>query len=439
MITKGITGIFILDIDLRMFDEVINLTTSPGLSGAMKTFYSDYLIDNAEPLLVHDQWAQEHDIPKNGGKTIEFRRYSPLAKALTPLVEGVTPAGNTLSLTTLTATVEQYGDYIRVSDILQLTAIDNQLMIATELLGSQAGRTLDTISRETLAGGHNRIFAGNKLARHLLVGGSSTATDNCYLTVDDIKRAARFLKVMNATPIDGDFVAIIHPDISYDLTNDPNWKDPHKYVDTENMYNGEIGKIHGVRFVETTEAKKFVAPPLIAATDSTDAVRNLTIAATLQSAGKTVTLNETLTQAQATALVGRKIILANKQYTIKSATATVTGGTPAAASLTVADTDDNISTTDGVKDAVIYPGEAGAAGRDVYAVIVLAKNAYGTTKLTGGGLEHIYKPLGSAGAADPLNQRATVGWKATKVTKRLVEEFMVRIECTSTFNDHEAN
>lgn len=429
----------IMDIDLRMFDEVINLTTSPGLSDAMKTFYSDYLIDNAEPELVHDQWAQTHDIPKNGGKTIEFRRYSPLAKALTPLSEGVTPDGNSLSVSVITATIEQFGDYIKVSDILQLSAIDNQLMMATELLGSQAGRTLDTITREVLAGGHNRIFPGGVLARHQLVGGSSTASNNHYLNVDAIKKAARFLKVMNAAKIDGDYVAIIHPDVAYDLTNDPAWMDPHKYVDTENLYRGEIGKIHGVRVVETTEAKKIVAPPLIAAAGETAAVRNLSIAATLQSAGKTVTLNETLTEAQATALVGRKIILANKQYTIKSATATVTGGSPAAASLTVADTDDNISTTDGDKDAVIYPGEAGAEGRDVYAVVVLAKNAYGTTKLTGGGLEHIYKPLGSGGSSDPLNQRATVGWKATKVTKRLVEEFMVRIECTSTFNDHEPN
>lgn len=426
----------IMDIDLRMFDEVINLTTSPGLSDAMKTFYSDYLIDNAEPELVHDQWAQTHDIPKNGGKTIEFRRYSPLAKALTPLSEGVTPDGNSLSVSVISATIEQFGDYIKVSDILQLSAIDNQLMMATELLGSQAGRTLDTITREVLAGGNNRIFPGSVLARHQLVGGSSTATDNHYLNVDAIKKAARFLKVMNAAKIDGDYVAIIHPDVAYDLTNDSAWMDPHKYVDTENLYRGEIGKIHGVRVVETTEAKKFVAPPLIAAAGETAAVRNLSIAATLQSAGKTVTLNETLTEAQATALVGRKIILANKQYTIKSATAT-DGQT--AASLTVADTDDNISTTDGVENAVIYPGEAGAEGRDVYAVVVLAKNAYGTTKLTGGGLEHIYKPLGSGGSSDPLNQRATVGWKATKVTKRLVEEFMVRIECTSTFNDHEPN
>ena len=82
---------------------------------------------------------------------------------------------------------------------------------------------------------------------------------------------------------------------------------------------------------------------------------------------------------------------------------------------------------------IVYPGEAGAEGRDVYSTLIIADNAYGTTEISGGGLEHIVKQLGSAGTSDPLNQRATVGWKASKVTTRLVEAFMVRIETTSTF------
>ena len=83
--------------------------------------------------------------------------------------------------------------------------------------------------------------------------------------------------------------------------------------------------------------------------------------------------------------------------------------------------------------AIIYPGEAGAEGRDVYATLVLGDNAYGTTQPVGEGLQHIIKQLGSAGTSDPLNQRATVGWKAGKVTVRLVEAFMIRIETASTF------
>ena len=85
-------------------------------------------------------------------------------------------------------------------------------------------------------------------------------------------------------------------------------------------------------------------------------------------------------------------------------------------------------------NTVIYPGEAGSEGRDVYATLIFGENAYGTTALADGGLEHIVKQLGSAGSSDPLNQRATVGWKATKVATRLVEEYMLRVESGSSFS-----
>lgn len=306
-----------------------NLTTSSGLTDEMKVFYSDYLIDNAVPKLVHDQFGQKHPIPKNGGKTIEFRKYSPLPKLTTPISEGVTPDGQSLTMSTVEATVAQYGGYITLSDVLMLTAIDNNLVQATKLLGAQAGATLDTITREVLNGGTNVIFSGGKEAR-------TTLDATSLLTVDDIKKAVRLLKSQNAEKVNGDWVGIIHPDVAYDLTNDPAWKDVKTYSDPQDIYEGEIGKIFGVRFVETTEAK-------------------------------------------------------------------------------------------------IWAG-AGADSRAVYSTLILGDNAYGVTEITGGGLEHIVKQLGSAGTGDPLNQRATAGWKATKVAERLVENYMVRIESASTFN-----
>ena len=88
----------------------------------------------------------------------------------------------------------------------------------------------------------------------------------------------------------------------------------------------------------------------------------------------------------------------------------------------------------GVSDGdIIFPGEAGLEGCDVYATLIIGDNAYGTTEIEGGGLEHIVKQLGSAGTSDPLNQRASAGWKATKAAVRLVEPYMVRIETASTF------
>ena len=323
-----------LPVILNLFAGNTNVTTDTGLSKEMKTFYSDYLIDMAEPNLVHDQFGQKHPIPKNGGKIIEFRKYDSLPKALTPLTEGVTPNGQKLSMSVITSNVQQYGGYIELSDILLLTAIDNNLVQATKLLGSQAGRTLDTITREVLNGGTNVQYAeGQVTARNTLVGGQ--ASGNHYLTVDAVRRAVRFLKVMNAPKINGSYVGIIHPDVSYDLMSDPKWVNVKTYSDPDGIYEGEIGKIEGVRFVETSEAKVFEG--------------------------------------------------------------------------------------------------AGASGVDVYSTLILGADAYGVTEITGGGLEHIVKQLGSAGTADPLNQRATAGWKATKTAERLVEQYMVRIETASTF------
>ncbi len=310
------------ELNLTLFDANPNTTTQ--LSAEMKTYYSDYLIDNAKPNLVHDQFGQKHNIPKNGGKTINFRRFVPFDKATTALTEGVTPNGGTLSVTSLTSTIAEYGYYVTLSDLLMLTSIDNTLVETTKLLGNQAGSTLDTITREVLNGGTNVMYSGGVSAR-------SSVTESCKLTVDDIYKAARFLKTQNAPKIDGSYVAIIHPDVAYDLMRDEEWIEAHKYAATTELFEGEIGKIGGVRFVETTEAKVF---------------------------------------------------------------------------------DDNVK---------------------VYSTLVLGANAYGVTEVTGGGLKTIVKQLGSGGTADPLNQRATAGWKAAKCAERLVENYMIRIESASTF------
>ena len=397
--------------DLRMFDGNTNVTTDVGLSDEMKTYYSDYLIDLTEPKLVHDQFGQKHPIPKNGGKTIEFRKYDPLPKALTPLKEGVTPDGRKLTMSVLTAKVEQYGDYVELSDILLLTAIDNNLVQATKLLASQAGRTLDTITREVLAGGTNVLYSGGKKDRSELTGGSATESENCYLTIDDVRKAVRYLKVQNAERINGNFVGIIHPDVSYDFMNDPKWVNVKTYSDPEGIYEGEIGKIEGVRFVESSEAKIFAGEDL--ASDS----RTLLVNGQISSPTKQVTFDGgTVTE---NALAGRMILIGDTLCEVVSNTAT---------KITLKD---NISSA--ADNAVISPGEGGKGGRSVYSTLILGDNAYGVTELTGGGLQHIVKQLGSSGTADPLNQRATAGWKATKTAERLVEQYMIRIESASTF------
>ena len=417
-----ICDLYLMPVVLNLFDGNTNTTLDAGLSDEMKTYYSTRLINLAEPELIHDQFGQKHPIPKNSGKTIEFRKYDSLPKALVPLTEGVTPAGQKLSMGVIRATIKQYGGYIELSDILELTAIDNNLVQATRLLASQAGRTSDTITREVLAGGTNVVYAGGAKDRSELVGGDATEANNKYLSVDDIRKAVRALKVMNAQKINGYFAGIIHPDTAYDLMSDKKWVDVKTYSDPDGIYEGEIGKIEGVRFVETTEAKIFHAPDLVIADGSNAAVRDLTVKS---ASGKVITVNEALSTNQAAALTGREILVGSELMEVASAAAGATG----AATITVKDS----PATTPAASTVIYPGEGGAKGRDVYSTLIVGADAYGVTELEGGGLQHIVKQLGSSGTADPLNQRATAGWKLTKVAERLVEQYMVRIESASTF------
>lgn len=411
---------------MSLFDNT-NVTTDAGMSVEMKTYYDKTLIRNAEPELVHDRWAQKKPIPKGGGKKIEFRKYSPFPKALNPLTEGVTPSGRKLEVTKIEATVSQYGDYVELSDMLELAAIDDNVQEALVLLGGQSGRTLDTVTREVMVGGTNVQYAeGQVSGRHALVGGE--ASGNHYFTVKAVRKAARFLKTMNAPRIDGSYWGIIHPDNSYDIQDDPAWQAPHQYKDTANIYDDEIGKISGVRFVETTEAKVFHAKDLTEKDGSDDGYRTLTVASV---AGKVFTVDEKITAAQAAALAGRKVIIKGYLYTVASAAA----GAAGAAKVTVTET---VSGSPGDGD-IVYPGEAGAKGRNVYATMIVGADAYGVTEITGGGLRTIIKQLGSAGSADPLDQRATVGWKAVKVAERLVEAYMIRVETASSFDETPEN
>ena len=389
------------------------------LSAEMKTFYEKQLIETAQPALVHDQFGTQYPIPKNGGKTIEFRKIDSLPKALTQLTEGVTPQGNKLNVSKVIAEVGQYGDFVPISDMLDLTAIDPMMVETTKRLAGQASRTLDTITREVLTAGTNKVFAPKSDGTAVELREDVTA--DCELTPRLIRLVAARLKRQNAPKIDDSYVAIIHPDIACDLMGNEEWIEAHKYAQPENIYFGEIGKIAGVRFVETTEAK------VIGPGEIVEGVCRMKLRTALNSTGSTtIAVEEEITSAQAAALSARisggetvKIYVGGKEATLTGATA----GDAGAASLTVSAAVKDVS-----QGAVVCGAGAGKDGSAIYLTLVLGAGAYGVTTITGGGLEHIVKALGSGGTSDPLNQRATCGWKATKTAERLVEQYMVRIE-----------
>lgn len=335
--------------DLQLFANQVQTTLLDGLTPEMKTYYDMNLINEAEANLIHDQFGQKRPIPANGGKTIEFRKFSPLAKATTPITEGVTPDGKSLNVSTITATVNQYGDYITQSDVLELTSIDNTIVEATKLLGSQAGRTLDTIVRNVLVAGTNVSFCPKVAAdgSETVVTSRSALDTTSKLTVKTVQKVVAKLRGQNAPTINGKYVAIIHPYVAYDLMRDKEWIDAHKYANPTNLYEGEIGEIAGVRFVQTTEAKVW---------------------------------------------------------------------------------NDDTCPANGDKK------------HSVFATLFLGDGAYGVTDITGGGLQTIVKQKGSAGTADPLDQRSSVGWKAIKTAELLIPSYLVRVEsCSPDFDETASN
>ncbi len=379
-----------------------------------KEYYDRKLLETAKTRLVHACYGQKRSIPPHSGKRVEFRRYelfTPDTDKLT-LAEGVTPDGQSLAQSHVEAEVKQYGAYIEVSDLLDATGFDTVINDGAELLGEQLGTVIEWVTRDAMCAGTNVQYAGGRVNRAALTGSD-------VLTVSEVRKAVRTLKKAKARMFamtDGGmkkphFICICSPDATYDLQSDPLWQDVSKYANAEAVYSGEIGRMFGVVFVESTEAKVFSQSVYT------------TVAA--HSAGSAAVTLAALTDAAAAYLVaGAKLMIGDTEYTVAScdrAAKTVT--LSAAVSSAIAA---------GTK---VYSKDAGALdsdqrGADVHATLVFGADAYGVIDVAGGGvLRTIVKPCGSAGAADPLDQRSTVGAKVDAYTAAILNDlWLVRIE-----------
>ena len=275
------------------------------LANEDKVFYERTVLERLLPQLNFYKDAMKKKLPKNSGRTINFRKFNSLTAPNASLTEGVTPDGNNLDVTKIEAVVAQEGDYLVISDLVQMTGIDPVLTETSELLGEEAGELVDTRIQEAIARGTNVYFAGGVESRANVVE---------KLTGADIKKIVRKLKNANAKRFaDGYYHMQIDPDIAYDLMEDKDaWVDVSKYAKPEQMAKGELGRMHGMKFFESTNLK------------------------------------------------------------------------------TVAEGD-----------------------KDIHIAFAYGKDAYACVDLEGGAgkPEIIVKPNGSAGSADPLDQRASAGWK----------------------------
>lgn len=384
-------------------------TSSQGAAPLFQQALNRHIVTRSKGKLVHHQFGQLTKIPKGKTKTITWDKMNPLPKAKTPLTEGVTPKGTSINISRITATPKQYGAYISTTDEFDFYKNDPspELLKLNEILADNAGETQDSLTADILSTGTNVQYAGGKTAR-------AEIDSSCIMTVEEIRKAVRTLKNNKANPVDKDFVAVVDPDVAFDLMSDSAWENVKTYSDPKDMYNGEIGRLYGVRFVETTEAKVFRGDDL--AQDKSElTVQNVN--------GKKIYVAESITANEATALAARKIYVNGFTYTVSSAISGDNGDAYLNCSETVSS-----SITAGMK---VYPGEGAASNLPVHVTLVIGRDAYGVTDPKAN-LETIVKALGSAGSADPLNQRGTMGWKCHHLAQILVEEFMVRIESAAT-------
>ena len=229
-----------------------NKTDTSALAPGMQTYYNRELLRTFEPELVHLQFGDEYRMPMNNGLVMNMRKIVPLATDVdgAKLTEGQPGDGKSLAETEVTVQLEQYGEYARTTDKLDMAHLDLNILRKTKLFADSGARTIDAVVREELATCPNVIYANGKTSRSAL-----TAADK--LTTKELRKAVRTLKKAHAQTFGGYYIAIVGPDTYYDLQDDEAFVAVSRYQDKEAVYTGEIGRLFGVRIVQSTEAKIF--------------------------------------------------------------------------------------------------------------------------------------------------------------------------------------
>ncbi len=219
----------------------------------MSVFYDKVFLERFKAMLRFGIGAKLKTIPANAGKTIIFNRMAVPTLATTALTEGTTPAGVSLTTTQVTATIAQYGDFVQTSEIYEETSIDAGLKEQAEVMGQQGAETANQLMRKVMTS--FLTTPGSTIQRATGVATDALITSGLVLTGMEIRRAVRTLKVNKAQTFeDGYFKSIIPVEAAYDLRGSSEWLDAYRYVDPSVIQNGEIGRLHGVRFFETNDA-----------------------------------------------------------------------------------------------------------------------------------------------------------------------------------------
>ena len=235
--------------------ETTAFTDSHTLSPELKAFYDTELLENARTELFYAQFAKRQPLPANHKGQVEWRKWNTFDRAA-KLTEGVIPTGQKFGVTTVTGAVDQYGTYTAITDKLELRAYDDVILGATEEMGASAAETQEKLIRDALLVNTNVLYCDNIKDGEFVSTptGCATMLDNATgrstLTPAMVNKAVTILKKNRVPRINGRYYAVIHPSVAHDLRASEGWIEAHKYAAPEELFNGEIGELHGVRFIE---------------------------------------------------------------------------------------------------------------------------------------------------------------------------------------------
>ncbi|MFA5382187.1 MAG: N4-gp56 family major capsid protein [Candidatus Micrarchaeia archaeon] len=401
------------------------------LSIGMKTFWDTVMLVNARENLIFAQLGNKQSIPDNQGIIIEWSKWNTLPDA-DQLVEGVIPTGKKFGESYVTTTLTEHGLYVATTKKLEKHHNKPVILGATQEIGASLARSYEKLIRTALLEGTNTLYAdainlnssnayvSTPAARHLL---SNAATTWSGITADMMAQVVTRFEAADAPTFDGmNYVGVIHPYIAKDIRDpakNPQWQEAHKYAAVKELFTNELGEMNGIRFIKSTLA------PIIRGADLSAAARTLTV--TSYDAGtNTITLTETLTADDVTALSGRELIIGGLHFEVLSATTTtiVLDATSAAAA--------EAASNPPAGADVIYPGEGGAAGISIFPCLFFAKDAFNIVDPEGAGIETIIKTAEQVGG--PLNQFSTIGGKFEAAAKIVYHDRLIRLECVSSYS-----
>ncbi len=311
----------------------MTITTVSVLPPAVRDYYDRLLLMTAYPTLIHTKFAQKRQLPRKMGDTIVFRRYQRLATVPVPLVDGVTPPGAPLSTTDLKARVDFYGNYVMITNQVELTVEDRVLNEASRLLAQNLGQTLDEVTRDVLASTSSVLLCSNGV-------NGQTPTELTKLDIDVavktllgndaemISQVVTGVDAFGTAPIRPAFWAYMDTDLLDDLEQVSNFQPTSSYPSQQTVLEAEWGATGNVRWLYTSV------------------------------------------------------------------------------------------------------GSVSAASPPVYNNFIIGKEAYAVVHLGSESGDFYIEPLGSAGSADPLHQRGTVGWQHPFVSRILNDAFMLNLMAT---------